>query len=125
MIHNTEGNIMNNVYTEDFADIMSCSRERYEVLQIINAWNHNGLPSNFYEDNVRLAFNKNSGYVFLVNDDCQVAMMNGNNLECFYTSPYDGREGFIDELFDDYMEDKDSWHIEDAEWLLDIKSNLG
>ena len=121
----SKGNIMNNVCTEDFADIMSCSRERYKVLQIINAWNHNGLPSNFYEDNVRLAFNKNSGNVFIVNDDCQVAMMNGNNLECFYTSPYDGREGFIDELFDDYMEDKDAWHIEDAEWLLEIKSNLG
>ena len=125
MIHNSKGNIMNNVYTEDFADIMSCSRERYEVLQIINAWNHNGLPSNFYEDNVRLAFNKNSGNVFLVNEGCQVAMMNGNTLECFYTSPYDCHEGFIDELFDDYMEDKDAWHIEDAEWLLEIKSNLG
>ena len=75
---------MNNVYTEDFADIMSCSRERYEVLQIINAWNHNGLPDDFYEDNVRLAFNKNSGYVFLVNDDCLVDMMYGNILECFY-----------------------------------------
>ena len=122
MIHNSKGNIMNNVYTEDFADIMSCSRERYEVLQIINAWNHNGLPSDFYEDNVRLAFNKNSGNVFLVNDDCQVAMMNGDKLETHYTSPYDCHEGFLEELLD--MVD-DSWHEEDIEWLNDIKSNLG
>ena len=87
----------------------------------------NAIVRQFSNDryNVRLAFNKNSGNVFLVNDDCQIAMMNGNSLECFYTSPYDGREGFIDELFDDYMEDKDAWHIEDAEWLLEIKSNLG
>ena len=121
MIHNSKGNFMQNVYTEDFADIMSCSRERYEVLQIINAWNHNGLPSNFYEDNVRLAFNKNSGNVFLVNDDCQVAMMNGNKLEIHYTSPYDGHEGFLEELLD--MVD-DNWHEDDIEWLNDIKSNL-
>ena len=112
---------MQNVYTEYFADIMSCSRERYEVLQIINAWNHNGLPSNFYEYNVRLAFNKNSGNVFLVNDDCQVAMMNGNKLEIHYTSPYDGHEGFLEELLD--MVD-DNWHEDDIEWLNDIKSNL-
>lgn len=111
---------MKNVYTEDFADIMSCSRERYEVLQIINAWNNKGLPDDFYEDNVRLAFNKNSGYVFLVNDDYQCAMMNGNNLECFYTSPYDGREGFLDDLFSEYMSDKDAWQLEDVEWLLEL-----
>lgn len=110
----------NNTYTEDFNDIMSCSNERYEVLQIINAWNHNGLPNDFNEDNVKLAFNKNSGYVFLVNDDYQVAMMNGNNLECFYTSPYDGHEGFLSDLLEEV---DDSWHPDDIEWLNDIQAS--
>lgn len=113
-----------NVYTENMADIMSCSIERKEVQNIITAWNEHGLPDNFYLENVRFAYNRNSGCVFLVNDDCQVCMINGDVLEEFYTSPYEGHEGFINDLFDDYMSDNDAWNIEDAEWLLDIKSNL-
>ena len=48
-------------------------------------------------------------------------MMNGDKLESFYTSPYEGHEGFIDELLD--MVD-DEWHEDDIEWLNDIKNNL-
>ena len=116
---------MNNAYTENLNDIITFDRERALAIELLQAWGEQGLPSDFYEEGVKVAFNRNSGYVFLVNDEYQCAMMNGNKLEIYYTSPYDGREGFIDELFDDYIEDKDSWHIEDAEWLLDIKSNLG
>lgn len=113
-----------NAYTENMADIMACYVERKEVLAIMQAWDKNGLPDNFSDDNVRFAFNRNSGYVFLVNDDYECAMMNGDELEMFYTSPYDGHEGFINDLFEEYMSDTDAWNIEDAEWLLDIKSNL-
>ena len=116
-------NNSNATYTENMADIMACSIERKEVLAIMKAWDKNGLPDNFYDEGVRFAFNKNSGYVFLINDDYQCLMMNGDVLEEFYTSPYDGHEGFINDLFDDYMSDTDSWHIEDAEWLLEIKDN--
>lgn len=116
--------MQNNTYTENMADIMSCSNERKEVLAIMQAWDENGLPTDFYEEGVKFAFNKNSGYVFLVNDDYQVCMMNGDKLEVFYTSPYEGHEGFIDDLFDEYMSDTDTWHIEDAEWLLEIKDSL-
>lgn len=115
---------MNNVYTENLADIMACHTERLEVQEIITAWNEKGLPTDFYDEGVKFAFNKNSGCVFLVNDDYQCCMMNGDKLDIWYSSPYSGHEGFIDELFDEYMSDKDLWHIEDAEWLLDIKSNL-
>jgi len=113
-----------NAYTENMADIMACSIERKEVLAIMQAWDKNGLPDNFYLENVRFAYNRNSGCVFLVNDDCQVLMMNDDVLEEFYTSPYEGHEGFINDLFEEYMSDTEAWHIEDAEWLLDIKSNL-
>ena len=116
---------MQNAYTENLNDIITFDRERALAIELLQAWGEQGLPNDFYEGGVKVAFNRNSGYVFLVNDEYQCAMMNGNTLECFFTSPYDGHEGFIDELFDDYMEDKDSWHIEDVEWLLDIKSNLG
>lgn len=113
-----------NVYTENMADIMSCSIERKEVLAIMQAWDKNGLPDNFYLENVRFAYNRNSGCVFLVNDDCQVLMMNGNVLEEFYTSPYEGHEGFINDLLQSYNDGLDSWHEDDIEWLEDLKSNL-
>lgn len=112
-----------NVYTENMADIMSCYTERKEVLAIMQAWDKNGLPNNFYLENVRFAYNRNSGCVFLVNDDCQVLMMNDDVLEEFYTSPYDGHEGFINELLQSYNDGLDSWHEEDIEWLNDIKEN--
>ena len=112
-----------NVYTENMADIMSCYTERKKVLAIMQAWDKDGLPDNFYDEGVRFAFNKNSGYVFLVNDDYQVLMMNDDKLELYYTSPYEGHEGFINDLFDDYMSDTDAWHIEDAEWMLELKDN--
>lgn len=114
----------NNVYTENMADIMSCYTERKQVQAIITAWNEHGLPNNFYDEGVRLAFNRNSGYVFLVNDEYDCCMLNGDKLEEFYTSPYEGHEGFINDLFDEYMSNTDAWHIEDAEWLLDIKNSL-
>lgn len=113
-----------NVYTENMADIMSCDRERAMVLEIMQVWDKDGLPDNFYDDGVKFAFNRNSGYVFLVNDEYQCLMLNGDELELYYSSPYEGHEGFINDLFDEYMEDKDAWHEDDIEWLKDIKSNL-
>lgn len=112
---------MNNVYTENLADIMSCYTERLEVQAIITAWNEKGLPTDFYDEGVKFAFNKNSGNVFLVNDEYQCAMMNDDKLDIWYSSPYDGHEGFIDELFDSV---DDHWHEDDIEWLNDIKDNL-
>lgn len=112
---------MTNVYTENLNDIISNSRERALAIELLQAWGKQGLPSDFYEEGVKVAMNRNSGNVFLVNEEYQCAMMNGDKLESFYTSPYDGHEGFIDELID--MVD-DNWHEDDIEWLDDIKSNL-
>ena len=67
-----------NVYTENMADIMSCNRERAMVLNIMQAWDKDGLTDSFYDEGVKFAFNKNSGYVFLTNDEYQVLMMNGD-----------------------------------------------
>ena len=112
---------MQNAYTENLNDIITFDRERALAIELLQAWGEQGLPNDFYEEGVKIAFNRNSGCVFLVNDDYQCAMMNDDKLESFYTSPYDGHEGFIEELLD--MVD-DSWHGEAIEWLNDIKSNL-
>ena len=112
---------MNNYYTEDFAKIMSCARERMLALDLLNAWHEQGLPEDFSDSGVKLAFNHNSGYVFLVNEDYQCAMMNGGKIESFYTSPYNGIEGFFEELVPEFND----MHPEDQEWLLDIARGLG
>lgn len=112
---------MQNVYTENLNDIITFDRERALTIELLQAWGEQGLPNDFYEEGVKVAFNRNSGNVFLVNEDYQCAMMNGDKLESHYTSPYHGHEGFLDELLE--MVD-DSWNEDDIEWLNDIKSNL-
>ena len=113
---------MQNVYTENLSDIITFGRAT--TIKLLQAWGEQGLPSDFDNEGIRLARNRQRGYVFFVNDEHQCAMMNGDKLESFYSSPYDRHKGFIDELFEEYLKNKDSWHIEDAEWLLEIKSNL-
>ena len=106
----------NDSYTEDMGDILSCARERRMAMQILQAWDSDGLPKDFDETKVRLAFNRNSGNVFLVNEDYQVAMINGDTLESFYSSPYEGKEGFFSDLVEEYPD----MHREDQEWFREI-----
>ena len=105
---------MNDIYTEDFAEIMQCSRERHLALNIMKAWNEHGLPDRFDDFGIRLAFNRNSGNVFLVNEDGQVAMMNHDKLEIWHVLPCSGEEGFLE----DFNTEAD-YHQSDAEYLQD------
>lgn len=59
-------------------------------------------PSTWHDSGVKLAFNPHSGCVFLVNDVDQVLMLDGDKLALYYTLPYAGSEGFIDELYDEF-----------------------
>lgn len=108
-------------YTENLADFGY--REYEELKKILEAWfDGNGLPDDFDDSGVRPAFNRNSGYVFLTNDEYQVAIEVDGQLESFYTTPYDGYEGTFDEL----LEEADaSWNYEDLEYLRDIAENRG
>ena len=76
-----------------------------------------GLPSDFSNDAVVPMFNQNSGYVFLTNSDYEVCMINGDKLESFYSSPYEGLEGFYDDLKEQY----EDMHEEDKEWFDSLK----
>ena len=73
-------------------------RELKIAEELLQAWREQGLPSDFYDDEVSINFNTYSGYVFLSNSDYQVAMLNGDNLESFYTDYETGEEGFKEEL---------------------------
>lgn len=70
--------------------------------ELLRAMREQGLPEDFYNNEVHPMMNQISGNVFLTNSEYQVAMMNGDKLESFYTLSYHGREGFLDELLIDY-----------------------
>ena len=107
----------NNTYTEDLADFGS--RERTMAAELLAQ----PLPDTFNDDGVKLAFNLSSGYVFLVNSDYQVAMMNGDTLAVHHTTPYQGREGFIEDLLAEYT--PDDLHREDADYIRDAAEAEG
>ena len=56
-----------------------------------------GWPDGLGSD-VKVMMNTHSGYVFLTDEDYNVAMMNGDTLEMFYSCPECGAEGFAEEI---------------------------
>ena len=101
--------------TTDFAKFGS--RERVMAEELLSAWNNNGLPNDFYDDEVIIMMNQNSGNVFLTNSDCQVAMESDGELYSFYSCPICGHEGFLEEIAGHSDDD------ECIEWVNDIKEN--
>lgn len=90
-------------------------RERKMAEDLLRTWREKGLPEDFYDEEVIIMMNDSSGNVFLTNTDYQVAMMNREKLESFYTCPICGHEGFINEM---------EHNIADAEcqaYLIDIE----
>lgn len=53
---------------------------------------------NILGDGVQLMFNTHSGSVFLTDEDCNVAMINGEKLEKFYNCSNCGHEGFAEDF---------------------------
>ncbi len=76
-------------YTENLGDFGI--RERAMLAKLLTC--ENQWPDAFYLKGVKGVANMNSGYVFLVNDDHQCLMMNGDSPELFHSTPYEGHEG--------------------------------
>ncbi|MCM1226397.1 MAG: hypothetical protein NC320_03100 [Clostridium sp.] len=112
----------NDPTTTNLADFGA--RERHELIEILQAWESSGLPDNFYDNEVVPMFNRNSGSVFLTNSEYQVCMVVDGRLESWYTTPYSGYEGFLEDLVAEYMSDPDSWDEEDVEYLCDLGADV-
>lgn len=98
-------------------------RELDIAADLLKAYANGKGPDDFEPSGVAIEFNPNSGNVFLVNDEYQVAVLTDDgNLESWYFTPYDGHEGVLDDLLDEVDED---WNQEDIEYLADICDNLG
>jgi len=82
-------------------DLSDFGHRELEMLEeLLCAMRTQGLPDDFDDCDVVPVMNQYSGNVFLSNSEYQVAMMNGDKLESFYTLSYSGEEGFADELYD-------------------------
>ncbi len=73
-------------------------RERVILEKILHIWNTEGLSPIFYDEDVKFFLNKNSGCVFLSNEDYQVLMLNDDKLELFYSCPICSHEGFLEDM---------------------------
>lgn len=109
----------NEIVTSDLADFGA--RERSMLQDLLKAWNDNGLPDDM-GDNVRPYMNRNSGYVFLSDEDGNTCMENDGSLFMHLSTPYEGREGFATDLADEV---DDTWHPEDLEYLADALEREG
>lgn len=93
---------MKTITTTDFSKFGY--RERKLAEQLLHNWNEQGLPEEFLDEEVTIMMNTHSGNVFLTNADFQVAVMNGDNLEIFYTDFETGEEGFKEDLSEEALE---------------------
>ena len=84
-------------YTENLSDFGAQERKILADL-LAEPW-----PENFNGGGgVKAAFNRYSGFVFLLNDDYQILMLNGDRAEVFLTTPYEGIEGFLEDIINEY-----------------------
>ena len=74
-------------------------REIKITAELLQAYVEQG--ADFLSSDVQINFNSWSGYVFLTDEDFNVAMMNGSKLEQFFDCPECGREGFQEEFEED------------------------
>ena len=91
--------------------------ELSEATKLLTAYGNNEMTKlakdYFWYSGVCVEFNPDSWNVFLVDDDFNVLMFNGDKLDLFLSTPYDWHEGFFDELMEEYKE----LHQEDQEFL--------
>jgi hypothetical protein len=111
-------------YTEDLGDFGYIELD--VAADLLKAWSRHGLPKDFTDSGVKLAMNLNSGYVFLTNDEYQVAMRTINResgetyLYSYYSSPYEGREGSLEDLQEQFKD----MHPEDKKWFKQLKESV-
>ena len=110
---------MRDTLTSDLAHFGA--RERAILVELLQAWERGGLPFDFDEDEVVPMFNRSSGYVFLTNANYEVALVQGGELVSHYWLSYEGHEGTLQELEDEYRSNGHTWHPDDIEQLQQIR----
>lgn len=87
---------MKNIVTNDIKEFGM--RERLMARELLATYGTKKDKTNFLSDGINVFMNKNSGYVFLSDEEYNVAMMNGDVLEDFVNCPECGHEDFYSEF---------------------------
>lgn len=87
-------NTMNTIVTADLSSFGY--RELQIASELLDAYANGTNDTSFLTDGITLNMNTNSGYVFLSDEDMNVAMINDETekLEQFFSCPQCGNEGF-------------------------------
>lgn len=96
-------------------------RKVEKASKLLNAYIEQGVPKYFYDNKVKVMFNSMSGCVFLSNSEYQTLMLDGDELKMWHFLPYEGEEGFADDLREMYEDDPDYFHREDIEYMKDYE----
>jgi hypothetical protein len=73
-------------------------RELHLAGELLTALKTDKDKTKFLGDEVSIELNPNIGNVFMVDEECNVAMMNGENLEDWFMCPQCGHEGFLADI---------------------------
>ena len=82
--------------TQDFSKFGY--RELAIAGELLSAYKQDKDKTKFLGDGIKIEFNPNSGNVFIVDEDYNVAMMCDDLLEDFFSCPQCGHEGFLEDM---------------------------
>ena len=102
---------------------ITCTRERRLALECWSLLYENKLTDlaseRFNSDTAEIYFNTSSGNVFLSDEDFNTVMECDGELDFHISTPYNGEEGFFDEVMDNF----DDMHDDDKEYMRDIATD--
>ncbi len=90
-----------------------------KAIKCFMALGKSGLPEDFWDEDVQLAYNESSGYVFFTNSAYQVAIERDGKLVSWYFTPYEGHEGTLNDLIN-MVADGIITEVEDIEYIIGI-----
>tara|TARA_R110000851_G_scaffold311356_1_gene471503 strand:- start:374 stop:742 length:369 start_codon:yes stop_codon:yes gene_type:complete len=95
--------------------------ERSKLADILQAWEKWGLPDDFNDTEVVALFNRDSGSVFLSNEDYDTLVLEDGKLVQWHFLPHDGHEGTLSELLETPTEEWVHWHEDDRNLLRELQ----
>ena len=106
----TEAEFLGSAYYLDYR-----VEEAANLLKLLSQRKLTKIAEDFWyrEGTFWVCFNEGSGIVFLRDEEMNVLIQQGNLLELFLSTPYEGVEGTYDELMEQY----EDLHPEDQEYL--------
>lgn len=96
-------------------------RELRMAAELLTAY-CNSKPD-WLSDGVTVMMNTLSGNVFLTDEDFNVGMINGDELEPFLSTPYEGHEGFISDLVSEHK--PNDLNADDVDYIRDWAERTG